>query len=185
MRTFQKLMYSPRMAYRGLKGILLVFWFPLLLAAAVGFTVAVLGGCLTKVIEPTDVVEPEDLADIAESYCDARPDFPCGHVYECAAVADTPSGFVETCVLDDIPLEWAEVYYGAECKPTTRHVGLCWYCCGAGCGPGCNAYSGCYCEGPPPGPDIPEHWREYFPYTPVPEWLPVNRAEEHEDLLLP
>lgn len=81
---------------------------------------------------------PADLESIIE----------CGHVFECyAAPAETPSGFVEICIDDDDKpeqLDAIELAYG-DCAPTPRHQGLCSYCCGADCGRGCNAFSGCWC----------------------------------------
>ena len=71
----------------------------------------------------------------------------CGHVYQCASAADTPSGFVEICVNDDDApedLDAVEAMYGA-CELTPRHQGLCLFCCGPDCGRGGNAYNGTYC----------------------------------------
>lgn len=71
----------------------------------------------------------------------------CGHVYMCEATAGNELGHAEFCLNDDDApedLDAAEAKYGA-CEPTPRHQGLCLYCCGPGCGRGCNAYSGCYC----------------------------------------
>jgi hypothetical protein len=71
----------------------------------------------------------------------------CGHVYQCAQLADTPSGFIEICVDDDDhpeDLDAVEALYGI-CEPTPRHEGLCIFCCGPDCGRGGNAYSGTYC----------------------------------------
>jgi hypothetical protein len=113
-----------------------------------------LSACLTDAVEPTDVVEPDDLADLAEGYCKANPTWPCGHVYVC----ETPStneendvGGIEVCLLDALPVTVLEDLYG-PCKPTPRHVGLCWVSCGPNATPGCNAYDGCYCPPPPPEP---------------------------------
>ncbi len=64
----------------------------------------------------------------------------CGHVFVC--------GDVEVCIDDDDHPEQfdsAEVKLG-ECVPTSRHQGLCLYCCGPDCGRGCNAFGGCWCE---------------------------------------
>ncbi len=110
----------------------------------------VLSGCITKVVEPSDVVEPDDLADLAEGYCDAHPEFPCGHVYLCEAPSENPEntfGRIEICVNDDVPLTEVEALYGT-CAPTPRHSGLCWAPCPV-TGPGCNSYDGCYCPMPP------------------------------------
>jgi hypothetical protein len=45
-----------------------------------------LSGCLTEVVEPTDVVEPDDffttLAKQVEAYCEANPHISCGHVWQ-------------------------------------------------------------------------------------------------------
>lgn len=95
------------------------------------------------------VVDPDDLVGTAEAYCAAHPELPCGHVFECDAEADNALGHVELCVLDTLPLESAEAVYGS-CHPTPRHEGLCWYCCGAGCTAGCNAFNGCFCPGGTP-----------------------------------
>ena len=68
----------------------------------------------------------------------------CGHVYQCDAEANTPSGHVEICIDDDATQRVSDIekLYGT-CVPTPRHEGLCIW----GCEPhsGCNAYSGCFC----------------------------------------
>lgn len=71
----------------------------------------------------------------------------CGHVYMCEEVAGNPLGHVEVCVDDDADdgdeqLAAVEAHWGA-CEPTPRHQGLCLFHCDEG--PGCNAYSGCWC----------------------------------------
>ena len=83
-------------------------------------------GCVKDVVD--DAISPSDLAEIAEAYCAAHPELPCGHVYECPALG-------EVCVLDDSPLPQE------SCAPTKRHQGLCWWNCD---GRGCNAYQGCW-----------------------------------------
>lgn len=103
---------------------------------ALTLVLVALTGCSAVVDQ---VVEPEDLSDVAEAYCALHPELPCGHVYQCE------TGPVEFCVIGpwrDVPE--VEALYGA-CTPTPRHVGLCWYCCGAGCTAGCNALNGCWC----------------------------------------
>lgn len=72
----------------------------------------------------------------------------CGHVYECAQVADNPLGHVEICVDDDgtQTVGDAEAVYGAPCVPTPRHEGLCIWGCGADApSRGANAYNGEFC----------------------------------------
>lgn len=67
----------------------------------------------------------------------------CGHVYECAALADNALGHVEICIDDDDQpedLDAAELEFGM-CVPTPRHQGLCVWCPS---GVGCNAFNGCY-----------------------------------------
>ncbi len=66
----------------------------------------------------------------------------CGDVYLCAAEAVNDLGHVEICVQRDTNLEDVEAVFG-ECKPTPRHVGLCYWHCDAGAG--CNAFNGCWC----------------------------------------
>lgn len=117
-----------------------------------------------SVPEPTDIVEPEDLASVAEAYCVSRPELPCGHVF---AFPETENfdegnklGVVEKCVpqpyVDPITmlarptLEEAEALFGPSIRSpdkrfTEPNSWLCWWCCGPGCGPGCNAYTGCFC----------------------------------------
>lgn len=107
--------------------------------------VALLAGCMTVVGEP----EPADLGglvDLAEAYCKAHEDVPCGHVWLCEAQAENPLGHWETCVLDEYPIEKVEAVLG-PCTPTPRHQGLCYHHCTPGAG--CNAYSGCWCEETP------------------------------------
>ena len=110
--------------------------------------VALVVGC-TQVIETA--VEPDDFVDVAEAYCRAHPELPCGHVWQCEAASPTPEtgweGHVEVCVPNFIPIESVEAVHGA-CWPTTRHAGLCWWCCGPGCTAGCNAKTACYCPTP-------------------------------------
>ena len=108
----------------------------------------VLGACITEVVSVDDVVTPGDLAEIAEDYCEAHPELPCGRVWECGP------GRWEACVLDDHPLEWAEAYFGGVCEPADdpRFYGhpICWWCCGEGCGKGCNSIDfGCFCPATP------------------------------------
>lgn len=69
----------------------------------------------------------------------------CGDVYMCEMEADNELGHVEICIQRDMVLEDIEAAVG-ECKPTPRHVGLCYWHCDEGAG--CNAFSGCWC--PPP-----------------------------------
>ncbi len=61
----------------------------------------------------------------------------CGHVFEC-------TGGVELCIDDDDQPEQLDdinAMFG-DCKPTSRHQGICsWQCDG---GAGCNATHGCY-----------------------------------------
>ena len=94
-------------------------------------------------------VEPEDLAGLAEQYCQAHPALPCGHVYQCDTPADNKLGLVEICVPQFIDISAAEAQYGA-CELSTderfKDGNLCWWCCGEGCTAGCNAYSGCFCQ---------------------------------------
>lgn len=107
-----------------------VLWLCLLLGCK-----AAAGEVLGTVADYT--VCPADIESIIE----------CGHVFQCAAAAETPSGHVEICIDDDDhpeQLDGIESLYGM-CIPTPRHQGLCSYCCGEGCGRGCNAFSGCYC----------------------------------------
>jgi hypothetical protein len=69
----------------------------------------------------------------------------CGHVFQCEAAADTPSGQVEICVNDDDApedLDAVEALYGS-CDLTPRHQGLCLYQCPPA--HGCNAFLGCWC----------------------------------------
>ena len=103
---------------------------------------ALLAGCAD--VAATVTPQPDDYVSVAEAYCKAHPELPCGHVYECDAAADNALGHIEICVAQQQSLTAAEAVYGA-CAPTPRHEGLCWWCCGAGCGGGCNAYSGCFC----------------------------------------
>lgn len=107
--------------------------------------VLVLLAACTAVIDNT--VEPEDLSSVAETYCKAHPELPCGHVFVCDTPAENELGQVEICIPQFIDKSAAEAIYGA-CEPTPRHSGLCWFCCGEGCTAGCNALSGCFC--PPP-----------------------------------
>lgn len=75
----------------------------------------------------------------------------CGHVFECAWPAATPSGIVEICIDDDDHpehLDEIEALY-RECWPTTRHQGLCLVICPPDTGRGANAYSGAYCPEAP------------------------------------
>lgn len=131
----------------------------------------VFAGCATEIIKPSDVLTPDDLAGLAETYCKANPTWPCGHVY---LFPNAPSmndlGAMELCVLDESSVHMgllgdAESMYGAS-EPTPRHEGLCWWCCGGTCGPGCNAYDGCYCPPPPmPPPTDPN------PTPPIKDFL--------------
>lgn len=108
--------------------------------------------------EPSDIVGPEDLADVAEAYCQAHPELPCGHVFECDTPSENPLGRVEFCVLDTMGTASVESLFGS-CRRSTdprflkANSWLCWHCCGEGCGAGCNAYSGCFCPTPEPLPD--------------------------------
>lgn len=120
------------------------YWPELLFGSLFLAFLLLFASCATEVIKPSDVVEPDDLSDIAEAYCKAHPELTCGHVYVCPSEMPDDSGGAELCVLHDTPLP------SPDCTPTPRHVGLCWWCCGEGCGAGCNAFSGCYCPAPPP-----------------------------------
>lgn len=105
-----------------------------------------LAGC-TTVLETA--VEPDDFASLAEAYCKAHPELPCGHVYMCETAAENELGLVELCVPHFIDVTVVERLYGA-CVPTPRHSGQCWWCCGAGCTAGCNALTSCFCPVSPP-----------------------------------
>ena len=102
-------------------------------------------GC-SQAIDAT--VEPEDIAGLAEEYCMDHPTLPCGKVYQCDTPADNELGFVEICVPQFMDISVAEATYGA-CKlstsPRLKDANLCWWCCGEGCGAGCNALTSCYC----------------------------------------
>ncbi len=94
------------------------------------------------------VPDPGDLADIAEQYCADHPELPCGHVYACTTPADNELGRVEVCISRWQDVAEAEALYGpCELSPHERfsESHLCWWCCGEGCGRGCNSYSGCLC----------------------------------------
>lgn len=122
--------------------------------------VLALVSCQTVVEE---VVAPEDLSDVAESYCLANPTWPCGKVYACQTPVENPIGLIELCIpqtldgiggVSDADVAIVEAEFGpCELSPDERFEKagswLCWHCCGPGCGPGCNAYSGCYCPAPP------------------------------------
>lgn len=142
---------------RRLRWFLSVYWVE---SAMVGIALltALLASCVTEIVEPEEVVTPDDLAEIAEAYCATHPELTCGHVYVCPTDPTTTSGGsdVELCVLDDTPLP------SDTCTPTARHQGLCWWCCGEGCGAGCNAYGGCYC--PISKPEVPvSYWPDTHP----------------------
>ena len=129
-------------------------WFYFLVPPIIFVMLYAFAGCLGRVVEPEDIVEPDDLVGIAEAYCDAHPEWPCGHVWLCTSPSTNPDnqyGRMEVCLLDDISVSVLEDLYG-PCEPTPRHVGLCWVCCGTGCGVGGNAYDGTYCPAPPPPP---------------------------------
>lgn len=142
---------------------------------ALVFGVLLVFGC-GEVVER--VVEPEDLAGLAEAYCLANPTLPCGKVYACQTPADTDIGLVEVCIpqifdgvggVSDVDVAFAEAVYGdCELSPHERFVSkgtwLCWWCCGEGCGAGCNAMSGCYC---------PMSFAEHASVA-KPEWWPEN-----------
>ncbi len=66
----------------------------------------------------------------------------CGDVYLCDMPADNELGHVEVCVQRDTAIETVEAELG-ECKPTSRHQGLCYWHCDEGAG--CNAFNGCWC----------------------------------------
>jgi hypothetical protein len=74
-------------------------------------------------------------------------------VYECACERDAESFLVELCYDGDgDELEAAIVRYeprvvSATCYPTPRHLGPCRMICPPDGGRGCNARSGCYCNG--------------------------------------
>lgn len=132
-------------------------------------TLVFLGGCVTDVVEAEDVLDPSDLAEIAEAYCEANPELTCGHVYLCQTPSTNPDneyGRIEICKLDDHPLEWLEAVHGS-CEPTPRHQGLCWWCCGEGCGAGGNAYDGTFCPDATPMLRVPDGLLEYGPEIPV------------------
>jgi hypothetical protein len=73
-------------------------------------------------------------------------------VYECQCERDDVPSVLEVCWDDDAgELELAiatddSLVISATCRPTSRHLGPCNYCCGDGCGRGCNAFNGCYCR---------------------------------------
>lgn len=103
---------------------------------------ALLLASCTEIVEVA--TEPDDFVGVAEAYCKAHPELPCGRVYTCATPADNELGQVEICVPQFLDVSAAEATYGA-CEPTARHIGLCWWCCGEGCTAGCNALTGCWC----------------------------------------
>lgn len=131
---------------RKLKYVCAACWLEIVMIPLI-FLFFYLTGC-SKIVEPDEIVTPDDLSEIAEAYCAAHPELTCGHVYMCAQEADNALGHVEICKLDEHPLEWVEAIYGT-CEPTPRHQGLCWWCCGEGCGAGGNAYNGTFCPAPP------------------------------------
>ncbi len=99
------------------------------------------------------VVEPEDVAGLAEAYCRSHPMLPCGKVYACDTPADNKLGLVEVCVPQFMDISQAESVYGScvlSPDPRLAAANLCWWCCGMGCTAGCNAYSGCFCPDAPP-----------------------------------
>jgi len=126
--------------------------------------IVLLVGC-TQVVE--QVAEPDDLAGLAEDYCAAHPEWPCGKVYQCDTPADNPLGLVEVCIPQFMDVSAAEAVYGScelSTDPRLKSVNLCWWCCGSGCGPGCNSYSGCFCD--PDAPGMPD--ARAFPPIPWP-----------------
>ncbi len=114
-----------------------------------------LAGCVTEVIEPKDVIEPEDLVGIAEDYCAADPTLPCGKVYQFDNVPspDNPLGLLELCVPQPNPadplrptLEQAIAMFGParlSTDPRFDDANLCWHQCPSA--RGCNSYNGCLC----------------------------------------
>lgn len=111
-----------------------------------------LSGCFSDVVKPTDIVEPEDLTEIAEGYCKTDLTLTCGKVY---GFPETPAenaiGMLEMCVSwPDNPerpsLAEAEAEFGPSIlSPDARfaNANLCWWQC-----PGlrgCNSYNSCYC----------------------------------------
>jgi hypothetical protein len=99
-------------------------------------------------------IEPSGDASACER---AKPDnAECAVVYECArALWDPERGFrhVELCVRD-VDIDSAQDMNGTcwpsqdeRFKPYTLAMvePPCFWCCGAGCGLGCNAFDGCYC----------------------------------------
>lgn len=122
------------------------------LALWLGYALVTFAGCsdAAEAIAPG----PEDLAGFAEQYCKDNPTLPCGKVY---AFPDQPRsnplGLLEMCVPQFIDVSAAESLFGpAILSPDPRFhaANLCWWCCGAGCTRGCNAYGGppegsCFC----------------------------------------
>ena len=90
-----------------------------------------------------------DVVDLADAYCAAHPELPCGKVYMCEAPADNELGHIEICIPQFYSVQLAEAVYGqCELSPHPRFDdgNLCWWCCGDGCTRGCNALNGCFCE---------------------------------------
>lgn len=137
-------------------------WLEWLLGGLLALVLIYLFGC-SHVVQPDDIVSPDDLESIAEAYCLAHPELNCGKVYACQTPSDNPIGLIELCIPQPDAtnplkptLEQAEAEFGAcDLSPSPRFDkgNLCWWCCGPTCGPGSNAYSGSYCPAPPAMPD--------------------------------
>ena len=117
---------------------------------------ALLGGCVTEIVKPDEVVQPDDLAEIAEQYCKSDPTLPCGKVYQFDIPVENPLGLLELCVplptTDPLrpTLAQAEAEFGPatlSTDPRFNGANLCWWACPSM--RGCNSYSGCYCPATP------------------------------------
>lgn len=131
------------------------YWFDLLvIAGGIGIIALLtsLMGCITKVVEPEDVVEPDDLVGLAESYCKTDPTLTCGKVYGFPERPEENNiGMMELCVpwpdsTERPTLAQAEAELGPSIlspDPRFASANLCWWQCPSM--RGCNSYSGCYC----------------------------------------
>jgi hypothetical protein len=126
-------------------------WMPLTGISLILLVAYLSAGCITEVVKPEEVVEPDDLVGIAEDYCRSDLTLPCGKVYEFDVHAENPLGLLELCVPwllhpDRPTLAQAEAEFGPSRLSTDSRfasANLCWWQCPTM--RGCNSYSGCYC----------------------------------------
>lgn len=102
---------------------------------------------LAACVASSDTTAESSPGDI-EYYCELAGKA-CGRVFEFAlSPADTPTGIVELCVLDEDIRDAVHRYGPARLSTHERFDlgNLCILICPPNTGRGCNAFSGCWCE---------------------------------------